>query len=110
MKSLLRMCYDWRVLAGLAGAGVWVWIVAPELIFGVLPLLLLAACPLSMVVMAWMMRGQHAGPGTVDPQTRLAALEREKARLAAEITRAEADAAVVSADDKDRLQEPARSS
>lgn len=109
MKSFLSLCYDWRVLAGLAGVAVWVWIVAPELILGVLPLLLLAACPLSMVVMAWMMRGQHAGPGTVDPQTRLAALERAQARLAAEIVQARADAAA-SPPEADRLPERARSS
>jgi len=110
MKSFLSMCYDWRVLAGLAGVAVWVWIVAPELILGVLPLLLLAACPLSMVVMVWMMRGQHAGPGTMDPQTRLAALEHEQARLAAEVARARAEAAAASPAETDRMPERARSS
>lgn len=109
MKRFLSMCYDWRVLAGLAGVAGTVWIVAPDLILGVLPLLLLAACPLSMIVMAWMMRGQHSGPSTVDPQTRLAALEREQARLAMEVTRARADAAVISTAVEDRQPERARS-
>lgn len=57
MRSALGRCLDPRVLAALAGAGVVLWITAPSAIGAILPLLLVAACPLSMLAMAWMMRG-----------------------------------------------------
>ena len=63
------MCLNWKVLAGLAVVGLGVWIVAPELVGAALPLLLLAACPLSMLLMGRGMMGgqcptptQQAGP------------------------------------------------
>lgn len=94
MKSVLGMCFNWKVLAGLGVLALFVWTVAPQYVLTVLPLLLLAACPISMGVMAWMMRGQMGGSTAVaDPQARLAELERAQARLASEILRARADAA-----------------
>lgn len=48
------MCFNWKVVAGLAAVGVGIWVVRPSLIAAALPLLLLAACPLSML---FMMRG-----------------------------------------------------
>ncbi len=56
--SLFGMCLNWKVVAGLAVVGVVVWIVAPRFVLGAIPLLLLAACPLSMV---FMMRGKQGG-------------------------------------------------
>jgi DUF2933 family protein len=47
----LRACLDPRVLGLLAAAGVALWIVAPGLVPAAIPLLVVAACPLSMVVM-----------------------------------------------------------
>lgn len=54
MKSIGGMCMNGKVVAGLAVVGLGVWVVAPNLIGAAAPLLLLAACPLSMV---FMMRG-----------------------------------------------------
>jgi hypothetical protein len=48
------MCLNWKVLAGLAVVGLIVLVVAPQFIGAALPLLLVAACPLSML---FMMRG-----------------------------------------------------
>lgn len=54
---LLGVCFDWRVLAGLAAVGVGIAFLAPKLALGALPLLLLAACPLSMLLMMVTMNG-----------------------------------------------------
>lgn len=57
------MCSNWKVLAGLAGVGLGVYIAAPELALSALPLLLMAACPLSMLLMSKsMMGGQCPAP------------------------------------------------
>ncbi len=45
------MCFNWKVAGGLTAAGVAVFVVAPNLIGAALPVLIIAACPLSMVVM-----------------------------------------------------------
>jgi uncharacterized protein YlxW (UPF0749 family) len=55
--NLFRMCFDWKVLAGLAAVGVGIAFLAPKLALGALPLLLLAACPLSMLLMMATMNG-----------------------------------------------------
>ena len=60
--QLVRMCLNWRVVAGLAAVGLGVWIVAPQLVAAVLPLLVLAACPLSMVFMMRAMQGHRTSP------------------------------------------------
>ena len=53
------MCFNWKVLAGLAAVGLAVWLVAPNLVGAALPLLILAACPLSMLLMGRGMQGSH---------------------------------------------------
>ncbi|MDQ2995867.1 MAG: DUF2933 domain-containing protein [Chloroflexota bacterium] len=50
----LHLCLDWKVVGGLAAIGLGVWIVAPKLVWAALPLLVVLACPLSML---FMMRG-----------------------------------------------------
>lgn len=95
MKSLVGMCFDWRVLLGLGAVGIGVWTFAPQAIGAALPLLLVAVCPVSMLVMAWMMRGSMGMHKPSDPGVRLRALEQEQARLDLEIARARADLAVV---------------
>ena len=55
------MCFNWKVLAGLAGVGLGVYVAAPELALSALPLLLMAACPLSMLLMAKGMGGMQGG-------------------------------------------------
>ena len=56
----LHVCLSWKVVTGLAGVGLAVWIVAPNLIWTTLPLLIVAACPLSMLLM---MRGMGSSSG-----------------------------------------------
>jgi hypothetical protein len=55
--KMLKMCLNWKVLAGLAAVGVGIYLVAPDLVLAALPILLLAVCPLSMLLMMWAMRG-----------------------------------------------------
>lgn len=95
MKSALGMCFNWKVLAGLAVIGGVVVVVAPGQALAVLPLLLLAACPLSMVVMAVTMggmagrgrktRGPDASPSAEELHDRLARLEDERGALNAQL-------------------------
>ncbi len=62
-----KTCLTWKVLAGLAAVGVGIYLVAPDLALAAIPILLLAACPLSMLLMMWGM--QHAqGQGQQTPQ------------------------------------------
>ncbi len=51
---LFGICLNWKVIAGLAIAALGVWVMAPQLLAAALPVLILAACPLSMLLM---MRG-----------------------------------------------------
>ncbi len=96
MRNLLGMCFDWRVLTGLAAIGVGIWIVAPQLIAPALPILVVLVCPLSMLLMMRMMGNSTAQSGSaISPTDRLAALEREQARLDAEIARTRAELAPV---------------
>jgi len=62
--NLLRACYDWRVLTALAALGVSIYFVAPGLVAAAVPLLLLAACPLSMLIMMKAVGGQQSPSGT----------------------------------------------
>jgi hypothetical protein len=59
---MLGMCLNWRVLAGLGAVAAGVALFAPGYALAILPLLLLAVCPLSMVAMMFAMKGM-AGMG-----------------------------------------------
>jgi hypothetical protein len=54
--KMLKMCLNWKVLASLAAVGVGVYLFAPRLLAEAVPVLLLAACPLSMLLMMWAMQ------------------------------------------------------
>ncbi len=58
MTKHLGFCLNWKVVAGLAVAGVGTWIAAPHLLSVTAPLLLILVCPLSMLIM---MRGMRRG-------------------------------------------------
>jgi len=58
------MCLNWKVVAGLAVVGLGVWALAPNLVGAAVPLLLVAACPLSMLLM---MRGMQGGQCASQP-------------------------------------------
>ena len=44
-------CFNWKVIAALAGIGIGLYALAPGAAAAVVPLLVLAACPLSMLLM-----------------------------------------------------------
>ena len=84
--KIFGMCFDRRVLLALGAVAIALWIVAPEYVIRVGPLLLLLACPVSMVFMMRSMGG-HAGehPPPATPHERLAALDREREQIESEI-------------------------
>lgn len=95
----MGMCFNKKVIAALAAVGVGVWLFAPNALAAALPLLLLAACPLSMILMMRMMPGMTAKADPVaegltqDGSTdELAALRAEVQHLQAENARREAGA------------------
>ena len=57
--SMLTMCLNPKVLAGLAVVGVGLLVFAPNLALGALPVLALLACPLSMLFMMRGMKGMN---------------------------------------------------
>lgn len=59
--NMLKCCLNPKVLAGLAVVGVGVLVFAPNLAAAALPLLIVLACPLSMLFMMRAMRGQMHG-------------------------------------------------
>lgn len=81
------MCINKKVVAVLAIVGVALYLAAPNLIGAALPLLILAACPLSMVFMMRAMSGDKSTPesqehGTAaDAGSELSALRAEVSRL-----------------------------
>jgi hypothetical protein len=65
--KMLKMCLNPKVLAGLAAVGVGIYLVAPGLMLAALPILLLAVCPLSMLLMMWgMQQSQGQGQQTTE--------------------------------------------
>lgn len=91
--TFLGMCLDWRVLIGLAVVGLAVWVIAPKFLLATIPLLILAACPLSML---FMMRGMHKEeqvlPASDTMSTReehLATLKHQRDSISAQIVEME---------------------
>lgn len=76
-------CFNWGVVAGLAAAATVVYLIAPVSFGAALPLLVLAACPLSMLVM---MRAMGSTSGRCDTAggEEIDALRAEVAALRAE--------------------------
>ncbi len=92
--SILRSCLDRRVLAVLGLVALAVAILAPRALGAALPLLLLAACPLSMVAMVLMMGRTAPSPvlssGVESKRAELASLAERQRRLERELAAAEA--------------------
>ena len=68
--AMLLMCLNWKVVAGLAIVGVIVWVVAPQFLLGAIPLLIVAACPLSMLFMMRSMQGSEQKTSSPPAQMR----------------------------------------
>ena len=88
--NILRYCLDRRVLAVLGLIAIGTAIVAPRALGAALPLLLLAACPVSMVVMAVAM-GRAATPAA--PPSSVESMRAELSELAESQRRLEHDLA-----------------
>lgn len=100
----MRTCFNWKILAGLAVVGVGLYLVAPNQALGALPLLLLAVCPLSMMLMALFMGkgmagGQCAQQDQQMPQATGAAPTREEqvAQLTIQLQAVQAQQAALAA-------------
>lgn len=64
--NVMGLCLNWKVLGALGLVALGVWAVAPSLIGVVLPLLLVAACPLSMLLMMRGGQGAQCAPEPVE--------------------------------------------
>ena len=100
MSTVRRLCLNWKVLAGVVMVALVIARVEPRLLGAALPVLLVAICPLSMLLMMRGMRGmggmhsdqssgesEQAGQSTttpLPPSGQLAALKGQLARLQAE--------------------------
>lgn len=83
-----RCCLNPKVMAGLLGVGVLLWLYTPTAAVSALPALILLVCPLSMGIMAWRMRGggscsTTSTPADRDVDTELRELTEEVAMLRA---------------------------
>ena len=75
----VRMCLNPKIVAALLILGVAALVVAPNLIVSILPVLIVAACPLSMLLMAGRMSHQETR------HTSSSASSEEVAALVAEV-------------------------
>jgi amino acid transporter len=82
-------CLNWKVIGALAAVGVGIYVVAPGVAAAAVPLLVLAVCPLSMLLMMRAMGSMgrcdsgDAGGAKADPDE-VARLRAEVAALRAE--------------------------
>lgn len=94
----MKMCINWRIVVALSVVGLAVLAAAPNLLGAALPLLVLAACPLSMLLMIRAMQGggrceSRSDATAGDSQTESADSSAESARLRAEIGQLRAERA-----------------
>jgi len=57
--EMIKKCFNPKVLIGLGVVAVVILLISPKTFFAALPLLILAICPISMVVMMLMMNKSH---------------------------------------------------
>ena len=84
----MKMCFNWKVVGGLALAGLAVFAAAPNLIGAALPLLIFAACPLSMLLM---MRAMSGGGRCQNDSDKSAAVNGNPADSTVELARLRAE-------------------
>ncbi len=94
MEKMLRACLNWKVIGALALLGLGIWAVSPNLLAAALPVLLLAACLLSMLLMMRGMQGHEGSRADAEERTsriapsrdvRLAELKAEQQAIDREI-------------------------
>src|SRR6266516_3808199 len=112
--KMLFMCFNLKVVAGLAVGALIVLVLAPQYIWAALPLLLVAACPLSMLFIMRGMQGkgsktisqpvQVSQPLAIDSthdeqlaelQSRLSSIQAEQEAIARQLAELESPKAVV---------------
>ena len=59
--NTLKMCLNWKVISSVAALGVGLFVFAPNLAAAALPFLVLAICPLSMILMMGAMSNMDSG-------------------------------------------------
>jgi len=101
MEKMFRMCLNWKVIGGLTVVGLGIWLAAPNLLAAALPVLLIAVCPLSMLLMMKAMGGGQHSSQPADAKTdarvapsrevRIAELQAQRETLDSEITALEAE-------------------
>ncbi len=83
--KMLKMCLNWKVIAGLAVVGAGIFALAPDLALAALPFLILAICPLSMLFMMKGMQGNEGEAGDErTPQVAGVSREEQISRLRAQ--------------------------
>lgn len=76
--EMLKKCLNPKVLIGLAAVAIIVLLTAPRAFLATLPLLIIAACPLSMILMMGKMSKGHGSKA--DGQDNLATLKQRYAK------------------------------
>ncbi len=84
----MLMCLNKKVIGGLVAAALAIYLLVPDLFGAALPLLILAACPLSMLLMMRMMSG--ATKGSTDTERSSGDVD-ELAQLRGEVDRLRAE-------------------
>lgn len=110
MDKMLRACLNWKVIGGLTVVGLGLWLVAPNLLAAALPVLLLAVCPLSMMLMMRSMGERGSDQESADHQKTSVAPPTETERAKLEAMKEEIDQrirALESADQQPSASEPA---
>jgi Protein of unknown function (DUF2933) len=74
------ICLNWKVVAGLAVVGLGTWVVAPNLVWAAVPVLVVLACPLSML---FMMRGMGSAQCATQTEQDYRPCEEQLAQLRA---------------------------
>lgn len=95
----MKMCFDRRVVIALAAVGVGALLIAPALAATLLPVLIVAVCPLSMLfMMRGMSRGGSCSTGAPSSDQRGLLSDRDVAALQAELRQLKAQQAAETAD------------
>jgi hypothetical protein len=98
-----RCCLNPRVIAGVAGAGVLLWLYMPTAAAGALPALILLVCPLSMGIMAWRMRSGGACSATSSTAASATSIDTELRELTEEVAILRAQRRLSSQADRDPI-------